>query len=52
MGSEVQHLSSDLISSCVCKQEHTDKFEFGIKLNITLPSHLTCEPTTILNCSQ
>ena len=28
------------------------KFEFWIKLNITLPSHLTCEHTTISNCSQ
>ena len=34
MGSEVQHLSPELlVSSCVCEQEHTDKpanFNFGL----------------------
>ena len=34
MGSEVQHPSPELfVSSCVCKQEHTDKpanFNFGL----------------------
>ena len=40
MGSEVQHSSPELlISSCVCKQEHTDK-----------PAHLNLEVNSTLHC--